>query len=81
MTFTLTPQDYGTPLGAITHLSHQSQGTPTQQILGPTSLLPTHHLDLHLDPEAYVHLVTSKVHQQRPSTLQSTYTGTKFLQK
>jgi len=33
----------------MVHLSHQSQGTPSQQILGPTSLVPTRDLDLHLD--------------------------------
>jgi len=34
---------------AMVHLSHQSQGTLSQQILGPTSLVPTRDLDLHLD--------------------------------
>jgi len=50
----LDPRATVYPWGAMAHLSHQSQGTPSQQLLDPTSLVPTHHhhLDLDLDPVA-----------------------------
>ena len=68
----------------MVHLSHQSQGTPSQQILGPTSLVPARHLDLDLDlnpsgsrytPGAMVHLSHQSQHtpqsaNSKPSSVQ-----------
>jgi len=50
----LDPQGHSTPLGAMTHLSHQYQGTPSQQLLGPSpNAWPWP--SPYLDPRATVH--------------------------
>ena len=69
----LDPQGHGTPLGAMPHLSHQSQGAPRQQILGPS---PTRHLDLDLDPQGHGTPLRAMAHlrhqfQQTPQSANS----------
>ena len=77
----LDPQGHGTPLGAMTHLSHQSQGTPTQQfyrshLVAPNASPSPAPLPSGLDTPS--HLKGTSTTSKYTS---ATYTGVKFLQK